>query len=124
MPDSTATCWVGAGGSTISGVALTGNVVGVEHGIDHTVAQLQFSNVPARLQVYSCSFELTTSAVSDDTTSLTLSPLASNAIATVNRIGNGHFKVGIVNPYGIDMETISLTLTAKYGMSLNEVTFR
>jgi len=56
--------------------------------------------------------------------SLALPQLTEGYLATVNQLGNGHFKVGIINPYGgVDVRAIPLTLRAKYASSLNEVTF-
>ena len=125
MPESTSTCFgPGVAAGSLPALALSGKLLGIERGINHTAVLIQLDNAPANMQVYSYSFELTCSAAYGDTTSLTLPVLGQNYLATVNRLGDGHFKVGIINPYGVDVKAISLTLTARYAASLNQITFK
>jgi hypothetical protein len=124
MPESTSTCFgPGVAAGALPALALSGKLLGIERGINHTAVLIQLDNAPADMQVYSHSFELTSSATYGDTTSLTLPVRGRNYLATVNRLGDGHFKVGIINPNGVDVKAIALTLTARYAASLNQVTF-
>jgi hypothetical protein len=122
MPESTATCFGGGTEGTPADLSLSAKVNSVQYGAGQWLVQLQLGGVPAKMQVLSYSFELTASAGWDDSTGLSLPQLAQGYLATVNRLGNGHFKVGIINPNGVDVENIPLTLAAKYASSLNTIT--
>lgn len=124
MPESTATCFGPAGfQGSHEALSLSGSVLGVQRDISQTVVQLRLANAPANMQVYSYSFELTCSAIPGDTTRLELPTLEQSYMATVNRLGNGHFKVAVINPYGVDVAAIRLTLTARYATTLDQINF-
>jgi hypothetical protein len=124
LPESTMTCFGGQApeGSPVS-LALTGKLIGVEHGTNHTAVVVQLANVPSGMQVYSYSFNLACTPIYGDSITLTLPTLSQDYLATVNSLGDGHFRVGIINPYGVDVKAIPLTLSAQNASSLNQVTF-
>ena len=124
MPESTSTCFGPAGGpATSPSLALTGRVLGVHLGVEQTEVQVGLANVPEGMEVLSCSFELTTSALGSDSVDLALPQLGGAYLASVNRLGIGHYKVGIINPYGIPLDSIPFTLTATHASSLNQIVF-
>lgn len=124
MPESTATCFgaQGIAGSPAS-LSLTGHLDSRQYVGGKWVVQVRLSGVPADLPVISCAFELTMPVSWGDNVNLTLPQLAQGYLATVNPLGNGQFKVGIINPNGVDVENIPLTLTSNSSSSLNAVTF-
>ncbi len=125
MPESTVTCFESGSGTPPApkNIALSAKVVGIQRVGDQNSVLLQLSNVPPAMAVYSCAFELTASATTGDSATLVLPLLPEGSLATVHRLGNGHFRVGIVNPYGLDIEHLALTISARHTASLNEITF-
>ena len=125
MPESTVTCFESGGDSPSApkSIALSANVMGIEQDGGQVSVRLQLSNVPPAMAVYSCAFELTASATAGDSVALALPILPEGSLATVHRLGNGQFRVGIVDPYGLDVADLALTISAGHSASLNEITF-
>jgi hypothetical protein len=125
MPESTVTCFnvEGVAGSPAE-LALTGQLNSKQYAGGQWTVQVHVKGVPAGMQVIAYSFELEAPVYPTDEVSLTLPQLAQGYLATVNSLGNGRFNVGIINPNGVDVENIPLTLKATYSSSLNTITFR
>jgi len=122
MPDSTGTCFGTKGPSgPIEGLALSARILDRAQAPDRSVIRVQLTGIPAGMQVLSCSFELTALVTDDDTVSVTLPQLPQSCLATVNRIRNGHFKVGIISPYAVNVESIPISITAGHAAPLGDI---
>jgi predicted GH43/DUF377 family glycosyl hydrolase len=123
MPESTANCFdTGRVTGVPQTLALTAKLDHADYTGQYEV-QVHLAGVPANMLVLSYAFEITCPAYGSDNISLTLPLLSEGYLATVNSLGNGQFKVGIINPNGVDVEKIPLTLTSNFASSLNALTF-
>ena len=86
----------------------------IRHQPDQTVAVLKLTGINNTERVNAIQFDM---KLPNDETNIELFELPEEYLSRINRIENNIYKIGIVNPYGIDASEIKLALRSKIDMS-------
>ncbi len=126
MPAGVSSCFGGNGtGDTTrtDSVGFAISLLGVERGSDLTSAFLALTGPTPDAGVLALSLVVNLPNDVSGSGTLTVSSLPDGYVYLLNRVQNGRFHLGIINPHGISANDIKLTLAASNAGSLNTVWF-
>lgn len=124
MPDGVSPCFLTTNGNlkkTISLPSIEAALSELQGAGETARASLQFASNIAGTDLISLSFDVVLAANAGSYGSAILSTLPANYLGAVKKINSQRYSVAVVNPYGIDVNAVALTLSASSNNALSSV---